>query len=147
MSSPKMGRGQIGFTVARSYKTTLEKVWNGATQAKHLKKFFVDKVSSDFAPEVPSIIWEWKGYEQAHLYITACKPKEFVEFHWKAEGVKYHTRVRLEFARIRGRVLLTITEQGWTNADVKSAFAHCTGWTDFVDYLKAYLIYGLDFRK
>ena len=147
MPAVKMGRGKVGFSVARSYKASLENVWNGVTQARHLKKFFVDAVKGDMTADLKPVIWVWKGYDAATLHLTACKPHERIEFHWKAEGVKYHTRIRIEFSRVRGRVLLQISEWGWTARDLESAFSHCTGWTDFVDYLKAYLIYGLDFRK
>ena len=147
MPTAKMGRGNVGFSVARSYKTNLENVWNSVTQAKHLKKFFVDSVKGDMTAVSKTVVWEWKGFDAAKLHVTACKPQELIEFHWQAEGVKYHTRVRIEFSRIRSRVLVQVSEWGWTQKDLKSAFSHCTGWTDFVDYLKAYLIYGLDFRK
>lgn len=147
MPATKMGRGNVGFSVARSYKTSLETVWNGVTQGKHLKKYFVDTVKGDMTSDLKPVIWEWKGFDAATLYLTEYKPKERIEFHWKAEGVKYHTRVRIELSRVRGRVLLQVSEWGWTKNDLKSAFSHCTGWTDFLDYLKAYLIYDIDFRK
>lgn len=142
-----MGRGKMGFTISRTYRTSLENVWNGATQAKHWKKYFVDTARGDFTPELNPVYWEWKGMDAVDITVTACEAHKFVEFHWRAEAVTYHTRVRIEFSREKGRTLLRITERGWKSGDWKSAFGHCSGWTDFVDYLKAYLIYGLDFRK
>jgi len=147
MPAIKMGRGRVGFSVARTYKTSQKQVWNAITEAKHLKKYFVDAVHGDMTPELGIVLWEWKGFDTARLHLTACRPTERIEFHWKAEGVGYHTRVRVELSRLRGRVLVQVSEWGWKQSDLKSAFSHCTGWTDFMNYLKAYLIHGLDFRK
>lgn len=65
----------------------------------------------------------------------------------QAEGVDYHTVVRFDFFRAKGRTPLHASERGWKAGDARSAFSHCQGWTELITYLKAYLIYGLDLRK
>jgi uncharacterized protein YndB with AHSA1/START domain len=146
MAKPKLG-GKVGFTVAHTCRASLDKVWNAATQAKQINKFFTDGSKGDFTENCGPVTWAWKGWGSVKLMVTDCQPKKRVEWYWQMEDGGYYTVVTFEFKRQNGRVLLSITENGFKNADLDEAFGRCNGWTDFLNYLKVYLYWGKDLRK
>lgn len=146
MAKIKTG-GKIGFTVAHTYRGSLENVWNAATQAKQINKYFTDGSKGDFGEDLKPVKWAWKGWGPVDLVLTECVPMKRVQWWWSMEKDSYPTIVTFDFSREKRRVLLSITETGFKNADLQEAFGRCNGWTDFLDYLKAYLYFGKDLRK
>jgi uncharacterized protein YndB with AHSA1/START domain len=146
MAKIKTG-GKIGFKIAHTYRSSLEKVWNAATQAKHINKYFTDGSKGDFTEDLKPVKWAWKSWGSAELHVTECIPMQRVQWWWSMGDSGYANIVTFEFSRQKGRVLLSISETGWKSADLDDAFGRCNGWTDFLDYLKAYLYFGKDLRK
>jgi uncharacterized protein YndB with AHSA1/START domain len=147
MAKRAIAPGKYGYSVGRTYRASLKTVWDAATQAKHINKYFTDGAKGDIiAPNKP-VMWAWKGFGSAELHITSVKKFEHVEFHWDTGESNYDIIVRFDFTREKGRTVLRISERGWKEPDIKMAFGYCQGWTEFVTYLKAYLLYGVDFRK
>jgi uncharacterized protein YndB with AHSA1/START domain len=146
MTKPKIAPGKIGFTVGRTYRAPLKTVWEAATQAKHLNKYFCDGAKGNIAADMKPVRWAWKGYGGTDLHLVKVVPQKLVEFHWDA-GEGYDILVSFEFSKKNGRSVLHISERGWKTEHLPMAFSYCQGWTEFVTYLKAYLLYGVDFRK
>lgn len=143
----KLASGKIGFTVATTMRAPLKKVWEAATKAKHVEKFFVNKVKGDFNENFETVFWTWPSHGTFPLYPVAYAPQQFIEFHWPLHGSKTQlSTVRFEFTEKKGIVTLTITESGWSARGLKYAFENCQGWTEFGNYLQAYVMWKKDMR-
>lgn len=142
-----LARGKIGFTVATTMRAPLKKVWEAATQAKHLEKFFVHKVKGDFNEQFEPVFWTWSSHGEFPLYPVAVAKEKFLEFYWPLHGSKGKlSLVRFEFSEKKGVVRLEITESGWSASGLKYAFENCQGWTEFGNYLQAYVMWKKDLR-
>ncbi len=62
-------------------------------------------------------------------------------------NVDYKTRAEFIFEAKNGKIRLKIKETGWEMNDVglKSAFANCSGWTEFLSALKVFIEYKITF--
>jgi uncharacterized protein YndB with AHSA1/START domain len=78
-----LGRGKIGFKVYNTYPAPLSKVWDAITKAKHTQKFFVDKVTGDFGPELQPVQWYWKKWGNCTQWPIACQKEKKLEFVWE----------------------------------------------------------------
>jgi uncharacterized protein YndB with AHSA1/START domain len=136
----------LGFTVFQRYSAPVNKVWEAATQSKHLNGFFTNGAKGNISPDMKSVTWRWKGAGSSEVRVTACETGKFFEFRWTAP-FNYPTTVRFEFSREKGKTVIRIYEFGWKAAHVDDAFDHCQGWSEFLYGLKAYVQHGLDLRK
>lgn len=142
-----LARGKIGFTVSHGMRAPLKKVWEAATQAKHLEKFFVHKVRGDFNEKFEPVFWTWPSHGEFPLYPVAYAPGKYLEFHWQLYGSKNKfSHVRFEFVEKKGVVTVTISESGWTPSGLARAFDNCQGWTEFLLGLQAYVMWKKDMR-
>ena len=136
----------LGFSVFQRYRAPLQKVWDAATQAKHLNRFFTTRARGDISPKNTAVHWQW-GTVSAELEMQSCEVGKHFEFRWIGIGQKDLTTVRFEFARERGYTVVRIFEAGWKPKHVDGAFDHCSGWSEFLYGLKAYVQHGIDLRK
>jgi uncharacterized protein YndB with AHSA1/START domain len=143
---PALGKGKIGFKVSNRYPVSIGRVWAAVTEAKHVQKFFVDKVAGDFTAELSPVTWEWKEWGRHSLWPTVVRKEKVFEFHWLSHNKKYLTTVTFTLKRKGKLTELEIHERGWTQADLDNAFDNCSGWTMYLDYLKAYLLHGVNLR-
>lgn len=146
-SDVKPATGKIGFEVVTKMRAPLKKVWEAATQAKHLEKFFVHKVKGDFNARFEPLFWTWPSHGTFPLYPVAYAKEKFLEFYWPLHGSKGKlSLVRFEFEAKQGVVTLKISESGWTQKGLPYAFENCQGWTEFMSYLQAYVMWKKDMR-
>ena len=97
----------LGFSVLQRYRVPLKKVWETATQAKHLNGFFTHGAKGNITPKMEPVTWRWKNYGSAAVQVTACDPGKSFEFLW-ATPVGYQTKVRFEFSREKGKTVVRI---------------------------------------
>jgi uncharacterized protein YndB with AHSA1/START domain len=141
-----VGKGKLGFTVRNSYPVPVAKLWDAITKGKHTQKFFVDRVDGDFTAKLAPVMWTWKQWGSHYQWPTAFQKEKKLVFRWADHKGKYLTTVTFTLKK-QGRLTeLSIQERGWKQADLANAFDNCSGWTIFLDYLKAYLMYGKDMR-
>jgi uncharacterized protein YndB with AHSA1/START domain len=136
---------RIGFSLTRTIKAPLKTVWEVATQAKHLNKFFTNGAKGDITPACTPVLWKWKNAGSALVTITECELHKSVQFTWKAPENE-ETIVRWEFKRVKGKTEIRIYEAGWKHDHIDRAFDHCGGWTEWLCGLKVYLQHGIDQR-
>ncbi len=141
-----VGKGKIGFKVRNSYPVPAKKLWAAITQAKHTQKYFVDKVDGDFTAKLTPVMWTWKQWGSHYQWPTAVQPEKKLVFRWADHKGKYLTTVTFALKKKSKLTELTIKEQGWKQSDLSNAFDNCSGWTIFLDYLKAYVMFGKDLR-
>jgi uncharacterized protein YndB with AHSA1/START domain len=142
-----LGRGKIGFTVSNDYAVPAATVWDAISQAKHVQKFFVDKVTGDFGPDCEPVEWYWKQWGRFTLWPTRCRKGQVLEFLWEDHTKTYLTMVTFTLKKKGKLVELQIQERGWKQAHLKNAFANCEGWTTFLAYLKAYVTNNVVLRR
>ena len=142
-----LAKGKIGFTVETTMRAPLKKVWEAATQAKHLEKFFVHKVKGDFNKNFEPVFWTWPSHGTFPIYPVGYAEGKFLEFHWPLHGKRTQLSfVRFEFSEKKGVVTLKISESGWSQTGLPYAFENCQGWTEFGNYLQAYVMWKKDMR-
>jgi len=141
--------GPIDFTVSRRVSASPERAFDAVTRAADVEEFFVSNSSGDFDAD-ETVTWTWEEYGDSDLEVVEFKPNEFVAFKWSAHRTGYRTRVQFS---VRpgddGGAEVAITESGW-DADrrgMRSAFAHCEGWTSFLSNLRMYLDYDVSLMK
>jgi uncharacterized protein YndB with AHSA1/START domain len=145
-----VGRGKIGYTTSHIIKQPVKKVWEAVTEAKHIKKYFVDKQSGEWGPDLKPVGWGWKEYgdETMEVYPTLYKKYERIEFNSPAYGLDYMTHLTFEFVKKGPReTIFRVHDYGYKQKDLKAAFMMCEGWTEFHTYLKAYLKWGVDVMR
>ena len=141
-----LGKGKIGFKVTNSYPMPASKVVGSITKGRHTQRFFVDKVEGDFTPALAPVQWEWKEWGRFTLWPTVLQKDKKLEFRWANNPAKYLTTVTFTLKKKGKLIELAIEERGWKQADLSNAFDNCSGWSSYQDYLKAYLLHGIDLR-
>ena len=141
-----LGKGKIGFKVSNYYPVPAGKIWEAITKGRHTQRFFVEKVKGDFTPEHTPVLWEWKKWGRHAQLPTVVRKNKKLEFRWADHKGKYLTTVTFTLKRAGRLTELEIHERGWKRNDLSNAFDNCSGWTMFLDYLKAYLLHGIDLR-
>ena len=121
------------------------KLWEAVTKGEHTRRFFVDKVEgiSRRTHAGPVAVGEWGRL--ARLPTVVQKEKK-LEFRWADHPGKYLTTVTFTLKKKGKLIELAIEERGWKQADLNNAFDNCSGWSMYQDYLKAYLLHGIDLR-
>ncbi len=139
-----VGKGKLGFTVSNTYSASPAKIWDAITKARHIQRFFVDKVAGDFTPKLAPVIFTWNDYGSYTLWPTRFQKGKKLEFRWTNHQGTYLTTVTFVLKRKGKLTGFEISERGWKPGHLKNAFDNCSGWSSFQDYLKAYLLKRLD---
>lgn len=142
-----IGKGKLGYTTSNVFRLPLKKVWEAATQGKHLKKHFVDDFKGEFGPTLEPVTWIWKEYGSwTFTPIKFVREKEIV-FLAPGPDEKYLLTIRFEFVRKGNKAIFRVHDSGYAAKDLRNAFMMCEGWSEFHTALKAYIGYGKDLRK
>jgi uncharacterized protein YndB with AHSA1/START domain len=141
-----VGKGPIAYTTSNVFKASVSKVWAAATEAAHLKKYFVDDMRGAYGSKAEPVAWFWKEWGWFEIeVIKYVKNKELIMLMPEMSG-KYKVTVRFEIVRDKNKTIFRVHESGYPRKDLKSAFMMCEGWSEFHCYLKAHLM-GKDLRK
>ncbi len=135
----------IHFTVGTVIKSDLETVWKNVCKAEIVRKYFTTDAHRDL-DKGGEVLWVW-GEEAAIINVLEVHPDEKIIFEWNGSNVEYRIRAEFIFEELKGRVKLKIKESGWEGDEpgVKSAFANCSGWTEFLNALKVYTEYNISY--
>lgn len=138
-----VGKGPITYTTSNTFKAPVAKVWAAATEAKHLKQYFLDDMKGEFSKK--NVEWFWKDWGWMPIEVLKyVKNKELIML--TKMGGKYKITVRYEIVRGKNRTIFRVHESGYAKKDLRMAFMMCEGWSEFHCYLKAHLM-GVDLRK
>jgi uncharacterized protein YndB with AHSA1/START domain len=131
--------GDVQFTTGVLIKADIETVWDNVSKAENVKKYFTTDARRDLDCE-GEVLWIW-GEEAALLKVTEVIPYEKIVFEWNAMNVEYRTRAEFTFEDRNGKIRFKIKETGWemNEAGIKSAFANCSGWTEYLYDLKVFV--------
>lgn len=137
--------GNINYTVGIVIKSDIETVWENVCKADIVKNYFTTDARRDL-DKGGEVLWVW-GDEAALINILEVFPNEKLVFEWNAPNVEYRVRTEFIFEIVNGKVKLKIKETGWEGDEsgAKSAFANCSGWTEFLNALKVYTEYKISY--
>lgn len=142
-----VGKGKLGYTTSNVFRAPLKKVWEAATQGKHLKKHFIDDFLGEFGPALEPVTWTWKEYGSwTFIPIKFVREKEII-FLAPGPDEKYLLTIRFEFVRKGNKTIFRVHDSGYATKHLRNAFMMCEGWSEFHTALKAYVGYGKDLRK
>lgn len=139
--------GDIHFTTGVLIKSDIDTLWDAVSKAENVKKYFTTDARRDLDTE-GEVLWIW-GEEAALIKVIHVVVRKKIIFEWNAMHVDYRTRVEFSFEEKNDRIKVKIKESGWemNEAGIKSAFANCSGWTEFLNALKVYIENGIAFLK
>jgi len=137
--------GNIHFTVGTVIKSDIETLWENVTKGEMVKQYFTTDARRDL-DKGGEVLWVW-GDEAALINVLEVHPNEKIVFEWNGSNVEYRIRTEFIFEDNNGKVRLKIKENGWEGNDegVKSAFANCSGWTEFLNALKVFTEYKISY--
>jgi uncharacterized protein YndB with AHSA1/START domain len=143
----KEGTGPVNFTVGTSIKSTLENTWKNACSADLIKRYFTSDARRDL-DKGGEVLWAW-GEEGALINVLEVYPLEKIVFEWNGYNVDHRIKCEFLFELKNDKVIVKIKESGWemNEEGIKSAFANCSGWTEFLNALKVYTEHGIGFLK
>ncbi|MDZ4712496.1 MAG: SRPBCC domain-containing protein [bacterium] len=135
--------GDVHFTVGTVIRADLETVWNNVCKADIVMKYFTTDARKDL-DKGGEVLWVW-GEEAALISVLEVHPNEKIVFEWNGFNVNYRIRTEFIFESNNGKSRLKIRESGWEKSDegIKSGFANCSGWTEFLNALKVYTEYKI----
>lgn len=146
-STLPIGKGKLGYTTSNVYRSPLKKVWQAATEMKHLKKHFIDGSKGEFGPDLKPVTWIWKDFGGWTLQPTKYVKEKEIVFLMPDWDAKYLITVRFEFVRKGAKTIFRVHERGYKPNHLQRAFMQCEGWTEFHTGIKPYLKWGADLRK
>lgn len=137
--------GDVHFTVGMAIKSNIETVWEKVCKADLVKKYFTTDARRDL-DKGGEVLWVW-GEEAALINVLEVYPNEKIIFEWNAANVEYRIRTEFLFEVSNEKVIMKIKEMGWeaNEEGVKSAFANCSGWTEFLNALKVFIEYKITY--
>jgi uncharacterized protein YndB with AHSA1/START domain len=142
-----ISKNKLGYTTSNVYRASLKKVWEAATQSKHLRKHFIDGGKGEFGSDLEPVTWHWKDWgDWTFQPLKYSKEKEIV-FLGPDWDNTYLITIRFEFLKKNGKTIFRIHEHGYKKEHLDRAFAMCEGWTEFHSGIKMYLKWGADPRK
>jgi uncharacterized protein YndB with AHSA1/START domain len=141
------GTGNVHFKVAAVINAKIETVWDNVCKADKLKQYFTSDARRDL-DKGGLVLWAW-GDEGALLNVLEVYNHEKIVFEWNGHKVDYKVKTQFIFEKKNSKVLLQIKEAGWEmNEDgMRSAFANCSGWSEYLSALKVYTEYNICFMK
>jgi uncharacterized protein YndB with AHSA1/START domain len=139
--------GDVHFTVGTVIRSNIETVWDNVCKADKVKKYFTTDARRDL-DKGGEILWVW-GEEAALISVFEVYPNEKIVLEWNGYNVDYRIRTEFLFEETNSKVTLKIRESGWemNEEGIKSSFANCSGWTEFLNALKVYTEHKIAFLK
>jgi uncharacterized protein YndB with AHSA1/START domain len=141
--------GAVGFEISYSIQRPIGDVFEAIYDPEHLCSYFTDKSSGPLRKN-ETVEWCWESGEREEIRILNVVGNRSIHASWRAYSVDYFTEFIIELDSTSSRsTVVTVSETGWQDDDIGriSAFSHCSGWTDMVLCLRAYLEHGIDLRS
>ena len=95
------------------------------------------------------IFWKFPEFdEQFPIRVDKIEKNKYVSYYWDTDGKPFLVEMNLTIVGDNS-TLVTITEKSMTNdeAGIKWLKGNTEGWANFLACLKAYMEYGINFRK
>ena len=122
----------VAFDLSETIKAPIEKVFAAVKQDSQLQKYFDVKMSGPFQ-KGKSVTWDFADHPTFTLHVHEIIENEMIKFKWgNTHVVFYFSSPDKNTTTVR----MHVTGFKPTQADLKSAFSECNGWTEFLSGLK-----------
>jgi len=145
--SEKHGTGILKFTVSTSIKATLQEVWENVVKAENIRQYFTVDAIGDL-DKIGYVTWYWTSGADL-IRVLEVEEKKRIKFEWNGNNVDYKITCEFKFEEKDGKTIVRINEWGWENNEkgIQSSYANCSGWTEYLDTLKVFILYKIPFLK
>jgi len=126
------------FSVVVSVPRPVEEVFDHIVEPGLLSSYFTSEASGPLVAGA-QVTWTWRDGQSETVDVESVETNRSVVFTWSDS----RTRVTIS---LTGATKVTITEEGWKDGELESAFEHCAGWQHMLLCLKARMAFGIDLR-
>ena len=130
------------FSVSAHVPRPVEEVFDHIVEPGLLSSYFTSEASGPLVAGA-KVKWSWPDGQSETVDVESVETNRSVVFTWKAFESDSRTRVTIALS---GDTEVTITEEGWKDGELASAFEHCAGWQHMLLCLKARMAFGIDLR-
>ena len=155
----------LTFSVQTKIQKPVNDVFDAVYNPKKLNKYFTTAADRPL-DEGETVEWKFtigRKVVKAPVKVRKVIVNRLIQFSWEAsEGAYdpkagkipdsggYYTNVEISFEPLnKNETLVKIIEGKWkpTQSALEGSYGNCQGWTQMLDFLKAYLEYGINLRK
>lgn len=130
------------FSVSTHVPRPVEEVFDHIVEPGLLSSYFTSEASGPLVAGA-HVKWSWPDGQSETIDVESVETNRSVVFTWKAFKSDSRTRVTIF---LEGDTKVTISEEGWKEGELESAFEHCAGWQHMLLCLKARMAFGIDLR-
>lgn len=142
---------ELKFQVQTKIQKPVEEVFDAVYNPDRLSGYFTTGGSSGPLDEGATVMWSWHDYPGSYpVHVKKSVKNSLIAFEWEVTGGGYNTTTEISFESLGpSETLVKITETGWEENDkgLKASYDNCSGWTEMVCCLKAYVEHGINLRK
>ncbi len=144
------------FKVTAHIAKPVAKVFETVANPEELSRYFTTGGARGRLETGAVVYWNFADFPgEFPLEVKEAKAEQRIVLQWAANDStgsadQYKTTVTMTFEALAdGRTLVSITESGWreTEAGLQASYDNCSGWTQMLCALKAYLEYGINLRE
>ena len=132
------------FSVVVNVPRPIEEVFDHIVEPGLLSSYFTSEASGPLVAGA-HVKWSWPDGQSETIDVESVETNRSVVFTWKAFKSDSRTRVTISLSSGEG-TKVTVTEEGWKDGELESAFEHCAGWQHMLLCLKARMAFGIDLR-
>ena len=134
------------FSVSAHVPRPVEEVFDHVVEPGLLSSYFTSEASGPLVVGA-KVKWSWPDGQSETVDVEVVETNRLVVFVWKAFRSDSRTRVSIALEQAGpASAKVTITEEGWKDGELESAFEHCAGWQHMLMCLKARMAFGIDLR-
>lgn len=125
----------------------VDEVFDAVTDAGKLAGYFALHASESLI-EGNTVSWDFGECGKFDVVVKQVRKNELIKLEWFVGGV--NCNIEIAFTSLDSHsTKIIINETGWTmkEENVKDAMDRVQGWTNFLDSLKAYILYNADLRE
>lgn len=146
---------ELSFTVSGRVARSVAEVYEAVADPAQLSRYFTTGGAQGRLEVGADVSWDFADFPGRFpvTVIDADPPRRLV-IRWDGESTasaEGHTTTTFTFEPLEDdtRTLVTISESSWapTRDGAKNAFGNCSGWTEMLAALKAWVEHGINLRE
>lgn len=146
----------LKFEVSGRINRPVEEVFEAVVDPEKLSGYFTTGGAKGRLETGATVSWDFHDFPGAFpVKVVEVKQNRRIVLEWAGgdsvdEAGGYNTRVTMRFEPLEdGRTLVSIAEEGFrdTEGGRKASYSNCSGWTQVLCAMKAYLEHGINLRE
>ncbi len=146
----------LKFEVSGRIGRPVEEVFEAVVNPEKLSGYFTTGGAKGRLETGATVSWDFHDFPGAFpVKVVEVEQNRRIVLEWRGddsdgEAGGYNTRVTMRFEPLEdGRTLVSIAEEGFrdTEGGRKASYGNCSGWTQVLCAMKAYLEHGINLRE